>query len=74
MSARACARKIATVLQDQPGEFSLTVREVVGLGRIPYRQGFSAVGAEDEAVVEAALARMSLEGRSEEHTSELQSH
>ncbi len=71
MSARTCARKIATVLQDQPGEFSLTVREVVGLGRIPYRQGFSAVGAEDEAVVEAALARMALEDFANRHLSSL---
>ncbi len=71
MSARACARKIATVLQEQPGEFSLTVREIVALGRIPYRQGFATNGARDERVIAAALARMALDGFADRHLSSL---
>lgn len=71
LSARDCARKTATVLQEQAGEFSLTVREVVGLGRIPYGRGFAADGAHDEAIVDAALARMALSAFSERHLSSL---
>lgn len=71
MSARACARKIATVLQEQPGEFSLTVREVVALGRIPYQQGFAANGADDEDVVDGALDRMKLTDFADRHLSSL---
>ena len=71
LSARACARKIATVLQEQAGEFSLTVREVVALGRIPYGRGFAAGGARDESIVDAALTRMDLADLTERYLSSL---
>lgn len=60
MSPRACARKIAAVLQEQPTDFALTVRDVVTLGRIPHRQGYGALSKRCAAAVEASLSRMEL--------------
>ena len=62
LSARAVARKVATVLQEQPADFGLTVREVVTLGRTPYRQGLSGLGAHDRAMIDTAIGRMNLGG------------
>ena len=39
MDPRAVARKIAAVLQEQPTDFALIVREIVALGRTPPSQG-----------------------------------
>ena len=36
MGARQTARSIAAVLQEQHSDFSLTVREIIALGRTPY--------------------------------------
>ncbi len=60
LSPRHCARKIAAVLQEQPTDFALTVRDVVALGRIPHRQGFSAPGQHCAAVIDNVLQRMHL--------------
>ena len=59
--AREVARTIATVLQEQPTDFALTVREVVTLGRTPYRRGFGGVnGLHDEQIVQSTLERLCL--------------
>jgi len=62
-AARAAARTVAAVLQEQPADLALTTREMVALGRLPHRQGptrgFGA-GQRDRAVTDAALARMDL--------------
>ena len=60
MTPRAAARKVAAVLQEQPTDFALTVRDVVALGRLPHRQGFASGGKESAAIIEAALNRMGL--------------
>jgi iron complex transport system ATP-binding protein len=57
---RAAARRVAAVLQEQPTDFALTVREMVGLGRAPHRQMFSGAGARDAEVVAANLHRLDL--------------
>ncbi len=62
ISPRACARKIAAVLQEQPTDFALSVREIVALGRIPHKQGFGALGTNCVAVIDACLTRMELTG------------
>ena len=62
---KACmaARKVAAVLQEQPTDFALTVREIVTLGRTPHHVGFGGSnGAQDGNVVDAALNRMDLNG------------
>jgi iron complex transport system ATP-binding protein len=60
MEARAVARQIAAVLQEQPSDFALTVREIVDLGRAPHRRGIARNGARDAAVVAQALERLEL--------------
>ena len=60
-SARDVARKVAAVLQEQPTDFALTVREIVGLGRIPHRKGFSgSSGLQDATIVQNAMDRLGL--------------
>ena len=63
IKARMAARKVAAVLQEQPTDFALTVREIVTLGRTPHHVGFGGSnGAQDGLVVDAALNRMDLNG------------
>ena len=67
LDARASARKIAAVLQEQPSDFSLSVNEIVALGRTPHHDGFFASGSNvrDRKIVAAALKRLELEEFSE---------
>ncbi|WP_150522998.1 ABC transporter ATP-binding protein [Roseibium sediminis] len=60
MNAREVARNIAAVLQEQPTDFALTVREIVALGRAPHASGLARGGARDAEIVEGALKRMQL--------------
>lgn len=60
IAPRLAARKVAAVLQEQPTDFSLTVMEVVALGRIPHRLGFAAPGEACGQMVERALGRLDL--------------
>ena len=61
--ARMAARKVAAVLQEQPTDFALTVREIVTLGRTPHHAGFGGSnGVQDGHIVDAALNRMDLNG------------
>ncbi len=63
LSPRAVAQRVAAVLQEQPTDFALTVREIVALGRVPYRRGFGgAGGAQDARKIDAALGRLNLTG------------
>jgi len=63
ITARMAARKVAAVLQEQPTDFALTVREIVTLGRTPHHVGFGGSnGAQDGHIVDAALNRMDLNG------------
>lgn len=68
---RALARKVAAVLQEQPTDFALTVRDIVALGRVPHRLGFSTPGQRDDAIIEAALTRMELQALSHRSLSTL---
>jgi len=60
MSARTAARSIAAVLQEQPTDFSLTGRQIVALGRTPYRSGVGSTSAQDYEIIESALDRLHL--------------
>ncbi|MBB95178.1 MAG: iron ABC transporter ATP-binding protein [Rhodobacteraceae bacterium] len=63
LPARSVARTIAAVLQEQPTDFALTVREIVALGRTPHRRGFGgSFGARDLRIIEEALDRLDLAG------------
>ncbi|MGL4236393.1 ABC transporter ATP-binding protein [Tabrizicola sp.] len=59
MGAPEAARIVAAVLQEQPTDFALTVREIVALGRLPHRKGFGP-SPHDNAIVQASLYRMDL--------------
>ena len=61
ISARAAARLSAVVVQEQPATFSLTVREVVELGRAPFRSLFAAGGDWSAELVESAIKQLNLE-------------
>lgn len=64
MAAPEAARHLAAVLQEQPTDFALSTRQIVALGRLPHRRGWatglSGNGADDAAIVQAALQRMDL--------------
>ena len=57
LSARDCARRVATVLQEPASDFGLTVAEIVELGVTPHRRSWSRT---DYEPVEDALALMQL--------------
>lgn len=61
MAPRALARKVAAVLQEQPSDFALSVRDIVALGRVPHRLGLSTAGERDEDIVSAAMAKLGIE-------------
>ncbi|MEM1427861.1 MAG: ABC transporter ATP-binding protein [Pseudomonadota bacterium] len=68
VSAREVAKTVAAVLQEQPTDFALTVREIVALGRTPHRRGFGGMsGARDAVLVQQALDRLDLGGFAHRH-------
>ena len=68
LSARAAAQRVAAVLQEQPSDFALTVREIVALGRTPHRQGFGGSnGARDQSVIDDALQQLDLAKLADRH-------
>jgi len=60
MPRRARARTLALVEQDASTELSLSVAEVVALGRIPYQGPFADESAEDRAIARDALAAVGM--------------
>ena len=57
---REVARMVAAVLQEQPTDFALSVREIVALGRTPLRAGLVVGGARDKTIIDATLKGMDL--------------
>ncbi|MFI6286593.1 ABC transporter ATP-binding protein [Streptomyces sp. NPDC051018] len=62
LGPKARARRVATVPQESPAEFELTVRETVRMGRAPYKRFWEADTAEDTALTDEALARLGIAG------------
>jgi iron complex transport system ATP-binding protein len=62
MHRRERARTVALVEQGAATELSLTVADVVGLGRLPYLGAFADESADDHAAVEMALRAVHMEG------------
>jgi iron complex transport system ATP-binding protein len=58
LSARDAARRIAVVAQETTSEFDFTVREMVMIGRTPYKRAFGADTEADHAAVEQAIERV----------------
>ncbi|WP_019631400.1 ABC transporter ATP-binding protein [Actinomadura atramentaria] len=62
LPGRTLARRLAAVPQDSPGEFELTARDVVAMGRTPHKRAFAGDGAADRAIVAEALADLGVAG------------
>ena len=61
LTSRQVASSIATVLQENFSDFSLTVREIVTLGRTPYSKWLSNSNSEnDKKIVQSSIDRLSL--------------
>lgn len=62
LSSRAASRRVATVPQDTSLSFDFDVRDVVAMGRTPYRSRFRSEGdADGEATIAKALMRTEVE-------------
>ncbi|MFC4541702.1 heme ABC transporter ATP-binding protein [Halosolutus amylolyticus] len=57
LSSRESSRRVAVVPQETTLSFSFSVRDVVEMGRHPYRSRFAPPDADDRAVVDDALER-----------------
>lgn len=60
LDAKEAARRTATVLQETPGEFEFVVWEMVLMGRTPHKGMFERESAEDQDLVENALAQVGM--------------
>ncbi|MCF6445181.1 ABC transporter ATP-binding protein [Nereida sp. MMG025] len=61
MPARAVACQIAAVLQEQASAFGLSVREIVRLGRTPYRAGLGNTRGAGQGIVDDVLRKLDLQ-------------
>ncbi|RFB05760.1 ABC transporter ATP-binding protein [Parvularcula marina] len=60
LTPRQLAHRLAYLPQGQQVDWSLTVRDVVGLGRFPFQGRFGRPSAEDRAIVEDTIGRLGL--------------
>jgi iron complex transport system ATP-binding protein len=58
LSAAQAARHVAALPQERGTDFEFTVREVVTMGRTPYKRAFAADDAGDRAIVAHAMDRV----------------
>ncbi|WP_128430199.1 ABC transporter ATP-binding protein [Streptomyces cyaneus] len=61
LSPAEAARHVAALPQERGGDFELTVREVVAMGRTPYKRAFAGEDATDRDLVARALADVGME-------------
>lgn len=58
MAGAAFALRVATVPQETPADFGLTVREMDALGRLPHRRSTFGLDEADRMAIDVALARV----------------
>ena len=58
LGARAAAQRTAAVAQENQAEFDFSVRELVLMGRSPFKRFLETDGPRDEALVDEALGRV----------------
>lgn len=71
LSPVQAARHIAALPQERGGDFELSVREVVAMGRTPYKRAFAAEDATDADIVARALADVGMDGHAGRRFTEL---
>ncbi|MCF0089100.1 Fe(3+) dicitrate transport ATP-binding protein FecE [Streptomyces sp. MH192] len=71
LSPARSARHVAALPQERGGDFELTVREVVVMGRIPYKRAFAGDDAVDRDIVAGALADVGMTGHADRRFAEL---
>ena len=71
LSEKECARRVAFLPQKLPSSSGLTCRELVRLGRFPWRGLFSRWNAEDEEAVKRALSATNTERFADSYVDEL---
>ena len=62
LSPRQLARKVGVVLQEMPADFPFTARDVVMMGRVPWRQGLTGWAERDHEAVIHALEHLNVVG------------
>ncbi|MFD7612775.1 ABC transporter ATP-binding protein [Streptomyces sp. NPDC059828] len=62
LSPARAARHVAALPQERGSDFELTVREVVAMGRTPYKRAFAGDDATDRDLVERALRDVGMHG------------
>jgi iron complex transport system ATP-binding protein len=62
LPAGRAAQLVGAVPQEQPGDFDLTVEDLVSLGRFPHQRAMARVSRDDRAIVAAALGSVGLAG------------
>lgn len=58
MPGKRLAQRLAAVLQETPGDFELTVYDVVAMGRTPHKRAFAGDDADDRDIILRALAEL----------------
>jgi iron complex transport system ATP-binding protein len=71
MSPKALARLVAVVLQETPPSFPFSVRDIVLMGRIPWRRGLAHWSDHDRNRVDHALEHLQLTGLAQRQFSTL---
>ncbi|MFK8908737.1 ABC transporter ATP-binding protein [Streptomyces sp. YS-3] len=71
LTAVRAARHVAALPQERGGDFELSVREVVAMGRTPYKRAFAAEDATDARIVARALADTGMAGHAHRRFTEL---
>lgn len=71
MTARQSARHIAALPQERDSDFELTVREVVAMGRTPYKRAFAGEDATDRDIIDRALRDVGMDGHAGRRFTEL---
>ncbi|CAM5705075.1 ABC transporter ATP-binding protein [Kitasatospora aureofaciens] len=71
MAPAQAARHIAALPQERGSDFEFTVREVVAMGRTPFKRAFAGDDERDHATVAEALERVGLQAYAERRFAEL---
>ncbi|MCD0449168.1 ABC transporter ATP-binding protein [Actinocorallia sp. API 0066] len=58
LPGKQLARRLAAVLQESSGEFDLSVREVVAMGRTPHKRAFDGDDQTDREIIAESLAAL----------------